>query len=400
MARSPGYLLPVFLMLASTNAASQTMAPPLPPLPQDVLEAPATVTPPIQSAPSNDAILATLDDELASDIRALMEEAPSNVNKVMEPVESTMSPTLSRGQSGIDANGNPKQIILSNTKVEEWKQQLIKVSGEWETSLFFSKKDVGRLQNALEWRQRIEDRSPNILQTIESYLNPEKAPEVLPLAPLSYETFRLKSIVIDPRGGWTIFLNDQKLNSKSLDPEAEIVPVAVNSRSVTFRWTPSDTRIIEEMLKTAQAMTAETKKALEASNRIAATIPESNIDPEGSITFTLRPNQSFVTQHAAIYEGIPPTLAAQNATVAQQSKNILGTEISPEEIMRKFPGTEETGGAMPMMQGILPGTNPAASPATLPTEVGNEFDQRNSMANSLSSIINQTRGNVQRLQNP
>lgn len=405
MVRSSRAFLSIFFVLASTSALAQSMGiPSQPPTPQQVMEAPAAEQPAAAApAPSNDAILATLDDELASDIRALMEDTPAIENQNSSPSEANDSNTSSGTAPQLDANGSPKQIVLSTTRVEEWKQQLIKVSGEWETSLFFSKKDVGRLQNALEWRQRIENRSPDILQTIESYINPENIPEAEPLAPVAYETFRLKSIVIDPKGGWTIFLNDTKLSSKSLDKEAELVPVAVNSRSATFRWRPSDTRIADEMSKTSEAMTAEARKALEASNRIAAIVPQSNIDPKGVITFTLRPNQSFVPQHVAIYEGIPPALAEKKTEVVEQERNILNTDISPEEIMKKFPGTESLSGMMPMMQGTPPsntGPSAATPPSTLPKEVGSEFDKRNNMSNSLTSIINQTRGNVQRLQTP
>ncbi|MBY0354229.1 MAG: hypothetical protein K2Q12_00705 [Rickettsiales bacterium] len=319
-----------------------------------------------------------VDGKVSAEIDAMMNEAPSIADiPANEQLSNTSAETRNRASSpqnngrGIDQVD--KKLVLSSTNVDARLEQLMKVSGEWKISLFMSQKDIARLQKALNWRQQIEQKNPEVLIKIQDFINPEGQVIAEKEAPVKYEIFRLKSIVLDPKGGWTIFLNDQKLTRKTKESDSEVIPISVNNRSVTLKWTPSDTRLIDKVRETAQGMTPETRKTLPQTNRIATTVPASNVQASGSIIFTLRPNQSFVPQYAAIYEGLPP---ASVETAQQETTDGPSASISPEDVMMKFPGSD-------------------AIPSALNEDT---LKQVESLTNSLSSIIGQTRKNADRLQ--
>lgn len=282
-----------------------------------------------------------------------------------------------------------KKEVLLTVDADERYDHLEKVRKQWKKSLFFSETDIQNIQQTLLTRKAVEE-SPEKYASIEALFPgmkgkdiPKKAEPPLPSLPV----FRLKSIVVDQKGRWSVFLNDRKLTQKALTEDSDIVPLSVTPRAVTLKWRPADPRHLANILKTAEGATPEIRKSLPDGNRVSAFLPPLNVQKSGVVIFTLRPNQTFVPELAAIYEGLPPAIPAP-----VQQANTGDDPLALEPVTNNEKSDDILG-----MLGLGDSPESSTDPGEQEQEQDLDLLPPSQVGNSLSSIINQTRSNTDRL---
>jgi hypothetical protein len=322
---------------------------------------------------------------LPSDLEALLGDAPS-LSDLPEtpPAEQTASLPAQGLADRADASGNRATVTQTNAK--ERGSQLAKFSDEWKTSIFFSRKDIDNLLYVLKKRADLEQQNPDALAEFDRLMNPEEETKTEDEDPVDFPVFRLKSIVFDTKRGWSVFVNDRKLTRHTTDIESDIVPVSVSAQSVTLKWLPADQRIIDQL--TAITGKQENADAIPDKNRISAILPAGNILPDRSVVFTLRLNQSFVSRHAAIYEGLPPE-EKTDTSIAQTEELIQDVnQLNPEEILSQV-----------TLRAKQPANQIESGPAVAPSESEKLLIDK-TVKGYLSGIIEQSRQKIDTISQP
>jgi hypothetical protein len=150
--------------------------------------------------------------------------------------------------------------------------------------------------------------------------------EALPVeaAPVSepgaYPIFQLASVAYHTDKDWTVWVNNARITPKNNGGEVKVI--AVKPDRVWFSWAPSYAQaVVERYRKKAYAPTDPVKHRL--------TIPNTaSMAADGTVMFSLRPNQSFVAGYFATFEGKPaaPALAPLAPPEAKP-----GAAMTPEQ---------------------------------------------------------------------
>jgi hypothetical protein len=123
--------------------------------------------------------------------------------------------------------------------------------------------------------------------------------------PLTMPVFYLASIAYDGPGDWSVWISGYKITSRKNDTDVNVIDVS--PESVTFQWTPGFTKAL--LRRHHDKLFAPTDKV---KNKLAALQRYSVNETTGTVTFTLKQNQSFAVGYFRVFEGYidAPTLAA------------------------------------------------------------------------------------------
>lgn len=194
--------------------------------------------------------------------------------------------------------------------------------------------------------------------------------------PPSYPVFYLSSIAYDAPGDWSIWVGGHKITSRK--NESDVTVLAVSRDSVTFSWRPEYAPAIAQRLANKQFAATDPVK-----NKLAV-IQRAGRDAEtGTITFTLRQNQSFAVGYFSIFEGYveSPKLSPIVVVNAAPANTLaLDVPVDPETGVAQ-PGMQNQPGMMPGQpgapsypgavhpMGAVPGGAPGAVPGGMPSAV-------------------------------
>ncbi len=170
--------------------------------------------------------------------------------------------------------------------------------------------------------------------------------------PATYPVFYLSSIVYRAPEDWSIWISGHKLTSEKNETDVKVV--AVSPDSVTLTWKPTYTQAIGQR-KTENKFAASD----DVKNKLAQAQRVSYDDKSGTVTFSLRQNQSFSVGYFKLFEGYmeSPTLPAIVA-----SNDPVGDAADDGEISAVSPNSNPNPSASP-------NPNPVASvpEVTVPT---------------------------------
>ncbi len=114
--------------------------------------------------------------------------------------------------------------------------------------------------------------------------------------PEKYPVYYLSSIVYHSPSDWSIWLSGHKITSAKNNTELKVT--GISSDQATFSWTPGYSEALT--LRKQHKSFAETDKV---KHRLAATQISSYNENTGTVTFTLRPNQTFAVGYFSTFEG-------------------------------------------------------------------------------------------------
>lgn len=133
-------------------------------------------------------------------------------------------------------------------------------------------------------------------------------------------TFFLNSIVYFSKGHWAIWVNNTKLTPDNATGPENIEVTQVTNKEVQFTWKPRGLNKIAPGW-TGRLVKQENKRFVSEEHRIA--IDANN----GTVEFTLFPNQTFLPRDMAVLEG---EFVANNAAALHQHKQPLENDSSSE----------------------------------------------------------------------
>lgn len=173
--------------------------------------------------------------------------------------------------------------------------------------------------------------------------------------PLDYPVFYLASIAYDGPGAWSLWLSGYKITSSK--NETDVTVLSVSADSATFLWTPSFAKAM--MRRKAGNLFVSTDLV---KNRLTGLQRVSFDEATGSVTFTLRPNQSFGVAYFRIFEGYVegPTLTALPVAVPPVNGGPGSVALSG------VPGSASPSGG----SGQVPGPGEPSPPSPAPNRGG------------------------------
>lgn len=162
-------------------------------------------------------------------------------------------------------------------------------------------------------------------------------------------SFYLSSVVIYSPTEWAVWVNGFKISNRNNKKEPPLYVDKLSDHEATFVWHPA--RLI---LPDVRSISFKNKDREQA-------IPLDSVT--NTVTFTLKPNQTFVSGIMAIKEGKVQSITLQNKSsdaqaAAGDSNNSSSTDSQMPGSEGQFqppPGGSPPGGAMPNMPGMPPG---------------------------------------------
>lgn len=156
--------------------------------------------------------------------------------------------------------------------------------------------------------------------------------------------FSLHSIVYDSPTQWSMWVNGQRFSRKQAEEgftidNSQLRVLQANNREVTYLWMP----IAESYNLVRQRWEDKQNRGNIFTDTQVAQNERVEFDEDGrTITVTLRPNQTFVSQYMSVMEGVDKPRAAQTAAVDEMAAN----KAEQEEGGHNHPEEEE--GALPV----------------------------------------------------
>lgn len=158
--------------------------------------------------------------------------------------------------------------------------------------VLFLPEQITRMKDAL----RANEDAPVSQPT--TFVAPSKEPEPQQVEikePETYPVFHLGSIAYRQADDWSLWLSNVKITAKK--NATDVTVVHVTPEEVTFAWKPSFNDAIGKRLESKQfSPTEPVKNHLAVVQRLARA-------SDGTITFTLKPNQTFAPAYFSIFEG-------------------------------------------------------------------------------------------------
>lgn len=272
-----------------------------------------------------------------------------------------------------------EQVTENTQEADAYSNSLALIEPKWTGSLMFADKKAENLMALYRAYIQTAQQTTTTDQQVEQGLDiealltstangsGEKPEEVLKLS--------LNSIVYENASDWSIWVNGKRYNRaaavEGFAVGANTIKVLqANDRLVTYVWTPSP------------ASLAAVREQLAEKQRLNGMVVNPNIadnqqvifdDKAKTVTFTMRPNQTFDAQLMAVMEGKvrtpPPAIALVPGETEVAGDN---EEVQAEEPIEDNPNEEETEGrpnkeeASPEAKGIEDPSSSAARNFTLP----------------------------------
>lgn len=216
------------------------------------------------------------------------------------------------------------------------------------TSLLFTPKQIDAMKRALSAYERVRDQQPAgpiAFTEVQTEITP-------PTEPVTYPTFFLSSIAFRDPSDWTVWLDTVRITPKHNDGEVRVTSVGPNSAS--FVWAPTYASVVAE--RHNKGLFATTDPVKHRLTRPGTAV----INKDGTVSFTLKPNQSFVSGYMSTFEGkvpspaLPPFPKADGTGLNADQAAQIGDLLDPNA------PAPSTGGLKPPTQPAMPGAmNPA-----------------------------------------
>jgi hypothetical protein len=275
---------------AAANAPLPPLNPTLPPLNLPAAPAPAAAP----SAPANGNALPALPTAPNPSAAANPAAPTSSSGNASGAAPSAVSAITNALGSATGANAG--QAAPAAPKVYSY--------GDSSLSILFLPEQVEKMKEAV---RSFEDSGAT--SQAPAPVVPEVAAAAVPEPPiedpLTMPVFYLASIAYDGPGDWSVWISGYKITSRKNDTDVNVIDVS--PESVTFQWTPGFTKAL--LRRHHDKLFAPTDKV---KNKLAALQRYSVNETTGTVTFTLKQNQSFAVGYFRVFEGYidAPTLAA------------------------------------------------------------------------------------------
>ncbi len=172
-------------------------------------------------------------------------------------------------------------------------QETVKIYsfGSYPYSLFFTGSQVTMMRLALTTAEN----RPGV-DTVEAEAVKDANVPAAPSEPASYPVFFMNSIVYHSPTDWAVWVSGKKITPQTNPTDIKIV--TLDNHQATFSWLPNYQQAL--IVRNAQHSFAPTTKV---AHRLAARQGVSFNETTGTVTFTLRPNQSFAAGYMSVFEG-------------------------------------------------------------------------------------------------
>ncbi len=171
-------------------------------------------------------------------------------------------------------------------------------------SLFFSGKELALIRTAIQSYQNQVGFSGSIGEGEQEDELKGLKPDEVAKKYFTYPQLYLESLVYHSPNDWVVWINGQKILPTTPKQGADIQVEAIDRDKVTIVWRPVDMEKINEVWD------------------ISPTESVSVDDAQGTVTFTLRHNQTFSSYVMRVLEGkvVPVTVELQHARGAKPKK--------------------------------------------------------------------------------
>lgn len=247
---------------------------------------------------------------------------------------------------------------------------------EWRGSLLFGPATIAKLRQAISYYQpggASETAGSDFLSDLSA--SPVAAPqEIIVQAPYFY----LGSVISTPQGEWYIWLNGKRYAASHPLDDARLDITRIGSGAVTFAWKPDAAAEIRENWRQRQEHDA-------ARHRTSRNV--SYDETENTVTFTLKPNQTFFSETMQVREGrISPRAVPVKVTNASAMPPTAqpGRAAAPDNT-----ATSRTVMAAPASAAPAPDAPAAAGAAINQTAVNAMNPQAQSQSNTTTSATTQ-----------
>jgi hypothetical protein len=199
-----------------------------------------------------------------------------------------------------DSESHPEKTIDQNNSSKKAEANVMTFAPEWEKSIMFDHESSNLLDVAIENYEKSKSRTITKSKSKGGGIN-----DIIALSerPNKSPSFYLNSIIYNSANSWVVWINDKKISSavskdaKKLLPELEVEKVSADE--VQCRW---QTPFLDDISPGWEyKVKADNKGELVTSEKNVAINSKTKV-----ITFTLRPNQTFVSYSMDIEEGYVP----------------------------------------------------------------------------------------------
>ena len=222
--------------------------------------------------------------------------APTTLPPVSIPVTAPAAPAVAAPAVTPAANADlPLADVVPPGAAAP--QESLTSMGSSKVSVFFSPVQMQAVEEALK------DYESNVATTTApktdlsvdlAELQQEAAPKIV--EPGAYPVFYLSSIAYRSPGDWSIWVSGHKITAHKNTTNLQIVSVTPNQ--VSFAWKPSYSDSIASRKASNMLAPVDPVK-----NKLSKPATFNFDTTTGIVTFTLRPNQSFVVGYMNIFEG-------------------------------------------------------------------------------------------------
>ncbi len=198
------------------------------------------------------------------------------------PTAPNAMPALPEAKPG-EANPNAAvEPVIDPNKVYSY--------GTSNISILFLPSQIERMKSTIRTSETPGAAKPVVVVPI------AVGPEVKIDEPASYPTFYLASVAYRNPSDWSLWISGYKISSQRND--TDLVVRAVSPESVTFAWTPTYGAAISQRHASKLFASLDPVKNKLSPNQ-SVTLDKTT----GTVTFTLRQNQTFAAGYFSIFEG-------------------------------------------------------------------------------------------------
>ena len=180
-------------------------------------------------------------------------------------------------------------------------------------SLFFSQEEMAHIRDAVAAYQKLRNANLNAPgNTGKNAVNPPQDQEKSEQITRStvYAQFFLASLAYHSPHDWAIQINNQRITSSKQQESLRLRVLAIDNDKVTLEWQPYDMVSINDVWNRMP----HTQEQKNTGQQNAAKTEEVKVD-ESTVTFTLRPNQTFSSYAMRALEGKVKPVPFENAII-------------------------------------------------------------------------------------
>lgn len=229
-------------------------------------------------------------------------------------------------------------------------------------SVMFDKKDISAINKIIAaWMSGVRPDKPqeetkkddkdDLLSNLLDQLG-DKEQEALPKS-YTFPSFYLSSIVIYSATDWAVWVNGFKFSNRNNKKVPPLYVESISSTKATLVWQPARSLL-------------ESIKEIEAKNKNRDRFVTFDAS-KGTYTFTLKPNETFVSGISSIKEGRVASIEiSRKVQTVNGEGELSGEQATPEGQAPKLQGTQMPPGMGPggMMPGNIPPMNNSGVPNT------------------------------------